>query len=60
MAEVYRLSELDNPARLRDLFQAVAGIEKGSLVAGKLHMGELINYRVIRPAFVREIVAAIK
>lgn len=60
MAEVYRLSELDNPARLRDLFQAVTGIEEGSLVAVKLHMGELINYRVIRPAFVREIVAAIK
>jgi len=30
------------------------------LVAVKLHMGELINYRFIRPSFVREIVAAIK
>ncbi|MHC1611167.1 MAG: DUF362 domain-containing protein [Candidatus Methanospirareceae archaeon] len=60
MEEVYRLSELDNPARLKALFQAVAGIEEGSLVAVKLHMGELINYRFIRPVFVREIVAAIK
>jgi uncharacterized Fe-S center protein len=60
MTEVYRLSELENPARLRDLFETVSGIEKGSLVAVKLHMGELINYRFIRPSFVREIVAAIK
>jgi len=60
MTEVYRLAELKNPARLRELFQTVFGIEKGSLVAVKLHMGELINYRFIRPAFVREIVAAIK
>lgn len=60
MTEVYRLPELDKPSRLRDLFQTVSGIEKGSLVAVKLHMGALINYRFIRPAFVREIVAAIK
>jgi uncharacterized Fe-S center protein len=60
MAEVYRLPELGNPARLRKLLQAVADIEKGSLVAVKLHMGELINYRFIRPPFVRELVAAIK
>jgi uncharacterized Fe-S center protein len=60
MTEVYRLSELGKPSRLRDLFQTVSGIEKGSLVAVKLHMGALINYRFIRPAFVREIVAAIK
>jgi uncharacterized Fe-S center protein len=60
MTEVYRLTELGNPLRLRELLQTVSGIEKGSLVAVKLHMGELINYRFIRPAFVREIVAAIK
>ena len=60
MTEVYRLAELGKPSRLKDLFQTVSGIEKGSLVAVKLHMGELINYRFIRPAFVREIVAAIK
>lgn len=60
MTEVYRLVELGKPSRLRDLFQTVSGIEKGSLVAVKLHMGALINYRFIRPAFVREIVAAIK
>jgi hypothetical protein len=60
MAEVYMLSELETPARIGDLFQTVSGIDKGSLVAVKLHMGELINYRFIRPSFVREIVAAIK
>lgn len=60
MTKVYRLPELETPARIRDLFRMVSGIEKGSLVAVKLHMGELINYRFIRPAFVREIVAAIK
>jgi len=60
MTEVYRLTELGNPLRLRELLQTVSGIEEGSLVAVKLHMGELINYRFIRPAFVREIVAAIK
>jgi hypothetical protein len=60
MTEVYRLAELGKPSRLRELFQTVSWIEKGSLVAVKLHMGELINYRFIRPAFVREIVAAIK
>ena len=60
MTEVYRLTELGKPSRLRDLFQTVSGIEDGSLVAVKLHMGELINYRFIRPAFIREIVAAIK
>ena len=59
MAEVYRRAELRNPARLKDLLLAAAQIEKGSLVAIKLHMGELINYRFIRPAFVREIVAAV-
>ncbi len=60
MAEVYRLLDLETPARIKDLFQKVSGIENGSLVAVKLHMGELINYRFIRPSFVREIVAAIK
>ncbi len=60
MAEVYRLTELENPAKLRELFHTVPGIEKDSLVAVKLHMGELINYRFIRPAFVREIVTAIE
>jgi uncharacterized Fe-S center protein len=60
MTEVYMLKELETTARIKDLFQTVSGIEKGSLVAVKLHMGELINYRFIRPSFVREIVAAIK
>jgi uncharacterized Fe-S center protein len=60
MTEVYTFKELKTTARIQDLFQTVSGIEKGSLVAVKLHMGELINYRFIRPSFVREIVAAIK
>jgi len=60
MTEVYRLSELGDPSRIRELFRKVSGIEKDSLVAVKLHMGELINYRFIRPSFLREIVAEIK
>ncbi len=60
MAEVYRLAALHNPARVRKLLQAVADIERDSLVAVKLRMGELINYRFIRPPFVRELVTAIK
>jgi len=60
MAEVYMLGELRNPARLKDLLHTVADLKKGSLVAIKLHMGELMNYRFIRPPFVREIVAAVR
>jgi hypothetical protein len=60
MADVYMRAELRNPARLKDLLQAVAQLKKGALVAIKLHMGELINYRFIRPSFVREIVAAVR
>jgi len=60
MAEVYRLAALHNPASVRKLLQAVADIERDALVAVKLHMGELINYRFIRPPFVRELVTAIK
>ena len=60
MVEVYRLVELGKPARIRDLLQRVCEIEKGSLVAVKLHMGEFMNYRYVRPAFIREIVTAIK
>ena len=60
MAKVYQLAALHNPARVRKLFQAVADIERDALVAVKLHMGELINYRFIRPPFVRELVTAIK
>ena len=60
MAEVYRISKLENPVQLRKLLWNVAAIEKDSLVAVKLHMGELINSRFIRQSFVREIVAAIK
>ncbi|MGC9444179.1 MAG: DUF362 domain-containing protein [Candidatus Methanospirareceae archaeon] len=60
MAEVYRLAALHTPASVRKLLQSVADIERGALVAVKLHMGELINYRFIRPPFVRELVMAIK
>ncbi|MGC9443861.1 MAG: DUF362 domain-containing protein [Candidatus Methanospirareceae archaeon] len=35
-------------------------LDKGALVAVKLHMGELFNYRFIRPPFVRELIAAIR
>jgi uncharacterized Fe-S center protein len=60
MAEVYRLAALHTPASVRKLLQSVADIERDALVAVKLHMGELINYRFIRPPFVRELVMAIK
>jgi uncharacterized Fe-S center protein len=60
MTEVYRLAKLYRPAQIRDLFQRVSELEQGALVAVKLHMGELINYRFIRPPFVRELVAAIR
>jgi len=60
MAEVYRLPALHTPASVRTLLHSVADIERDALVAVKLHMGELINYRFIRPPFVRELVTAIK
>ena len=60
MSEVYRLAELGNPSNVRELLRKVSGIEKGSLVAVKLHMGEAFNDGFIKPPFVREIVAEIK
>lgn len=59
MAVVYRLSRISLDG-LRELFSKVSDIEDGNLVAIKLHMGELMNYRFIRPVFVREIVEEIK
>ncbi|HDS46350.1 MAG TPA: DUF362 domain-containing protein [Methanomicrobia archaeon] len=60
MTDVYRLANLYRPEQIRDLFERVSELETGALVAVKLHMGELINYRFIRPPFVRELVAAIR
>lgn len=54
------LPQLGNPARMKDLLSPISDFEKGSLVAIKLHMGELINHRFIRPPFVRELVAAVR
>ena len=60
MSDVYRLTELGNPPKVRGLLRKVSGIDKGSLVAVKLHMGETFNDGFIKPLFVKEIVAEIK
>ena len=60
MSEVYRLTELDNPLKVRELLRKVSGIEKGALVAVKLHMGETFTHGFIKPPFVKEIVTGIK
>lgn len=60
MSDVYRLTELGNPSKVRELLRKVSGIDKGSLVAVKLHMGEVFNDGFIKPPFVKEIVAEIK
>jgi len=60
MSDVYRLTELGDPSKVRELLRKVSGIEGGSLVAVKLHMGETFNDGFIKPLFVKEIVAEIK
>ena len=60
MSDVHRLTELEEPSRVRELLQKVSGIGKDSLVAVKLHMGETFNDGFIKPQFVKEIVAEIK
>ncbi len=60
MSDVYRLTELGDISKVRELLRKVSGIEKGSLVAVKLHMGETFTHGFIKPPFVKEIVAEIK
>ncbi|MCW3999200.1 MAG: DUF362 domain-containing protein [Candidatus Bathyarchaeota archaeon] len=51
---------LEEASRLYDKAQTFSGIEKGDLVAVKLHVGELGNPYYVQPFFIHDIVRRIK